>query len=238
MPPETYWSSLKRSVDSSDWRYLPRPARSWAMSKWQQYGNDQGISLSPDLTDHAPRQIFLPMDPAVMAQIMTDTVYANLPSGLYLDFDPLQFLQYLPELEAEIFWLIYEKKKHQKDVAVLLGLSQPTVSYRFRRVLVKLSYLVRLTAVDVRALVNEIPFLKDREKDVLHDLFFYINQELVGRRYGMRQSSVKWIFLKTKRRLGQLEREEPDKWGHHFGLVLLLERNLGLRILQEEPDDS
>jgi len=75
-----------------------------------------------------------------------------------------------------------------------------------------------------------IPFLKEKEVDVLFDLVFYTNQELVGKRHSVRQSSVKWIFAKTKRRLMAMEREDPDTWGNHYGLLVLLERNLNTRV--------
>jgi DNA-directed RNA polymerase specialized sigma subunit len=176
------------------------------------------------------------VDPQYLEHMLPEDIKERFPSSVYFEFDVKPYLQYLPELEAEIFWLIVEKKKNQKDIAALLNLSQPTVSYRFRRVIAKLTYLVQIAEVPVRELVDEIPFLKEREKNILFDLIFFINQEMIGRRYGIRQSSVKWIFLKTRRRLSALEKDAPGKWFHHLALILLLERNLGLRVLQEDPD--
>jgi len=191
----------------------------------------QGIVASENLGTVYQREIFFQVDPADL-DWMDHTELADLfPSGMYLDFDPEEFLQYLPPLEAEIFWLAYSRKKNQKDIAKLLELSQPTVSYRYRRTLVKLSYLMILITIDPRPLINQIPFLKERERNILFDLLFYTNQEMVGKKYGIRQSSVKWIFVKTKRRLGAMERKEPEKWANHLGLLLLLEKNLNIRVL-------
>ena len=67
--------------------------------------------------------------------------------GNFFDFDPLPLLPYLPPLEAELFWLLHVKNKNQKDCAKLLGLSQPTCSYRWRRALSKIAYLMLVTAI-------------------------------------------------------------------------------------------
>jgi hypothetical protein len=68
------------------------------------------------------------------------------------------------------------------------------------------------------------------ERLILKALFFSANQELVGNQHGVRQSSVKWIFTKSKRYVEQLELKEPGKWARHYGLLMLLERNLRKRI--------
>jgi len=207
------------------------------LSRWHTLNHkQQGITPAADRSNVTNKNAFVSVDPMYLEHSLPESLKDRFPSSVYFEFDVKPYLRYLPELEAEIFWLIVEKRKNQKDIAVLLGLSQPTVSYRYRRVLEKLTYLIQIAEVPVRELVDEIPFLKKREKDILYDLIFFINQEMIGRRYGIRQSSVKWIFLKTKRRLTELEKEDPAKWCHHLALVLLLERNLGLRVLQEDPD--
>jgi len=88
-----------------------------------------------------------------------------------------------------------------------------------------------LVAVDAEGLVNSLPFLKEQEKNILIDLLFYTHQEMVGRKWGVRQSTVKWVFVKTRRKLGDMEREEPETWANHLGLILLLERFLGVRVM-------
>jgi len=194
----------------------------------------QGIVASANLNTIYQREIFFPVDPMSLDWMDSAEVHELHISGLYLELskeDVIKFLPYVPELEAEIFWLIYNCRKYQKDVARLLNLSQPTVSYRYRRTLAKLAYLIVLVSVDVKGLIDDLPFLKMYEKDILLDLFFYANQEMVGKKHGVRQSSAKWVFVKTKKKLELLEREDPDKWFNHMGLVLLLDRHLNLRIL-------
>lgn len=177
------------------------------------------------------REIFFQVDPATLDYMDAQDVRDAMPRGFYLELDPEPFLKFLPSLEAEVFYLLYTCQKNQKDVAKLLGLSQPTVSYRYRRILDKFEYLMILAPIDLRQRVSELSFLTENEQSILYDLFYYTNQEMVGRKYGVHQSSVKWIFVKTKDKLSVLEKQDPDKWFHHLGLILLLNKNLGTRVM-------
>jgi predicted XRE-type DNA-binding protein len=191
----------------------------------------QGIVATADTSTIFQREIFFQVDPAALDYWDHSDLMELQPSGLHVEINAQQYLRYLPELEAEIFYLIHNKKMAQKNIAQLLDLSQPTISYRYRRVIAKLSYLMILTTCDVREEVNGVHFLKSHEQDILYDLFFYCNQEMVGKRHGVRQSSVKWVFMKTKRKIQELERSNPDRWSNLFGLLILLERNLNIRVL-------
>lgn len=192
---------------------------------------DHGQIATANLGTVYQREIFFQVDPATLDYMDAQDVRDAMPRGFFMELDPTPFLGYLPELEAEVFYLLYTCQKNQKDVAQLLGLSQPTVSYRYRRILDKFNYLMILAPIDLKVMVSELSFLNENEQSILYDLFYYTNQEMVGRKHGVHQSSVKWIFVKTKDRLEVLEKQDPDKWSHHLGLILLLSRNLGTRIL-------
>lgn len=192
------------------------------------FNRSQGVLGSP--RGEVVRQVFFPLTPEILEMIDergTDGLY-TAPFMVILDVE--KYLTMLPDLEAEIVYLLYLKKKTQKDVALILKTSQPTVSYRYRRAVDKLSYLMVLDSVDLDSVVMTIPQIKDKEREILRDLFYTANQELVGNRHGVRQSSVKWIFMKSKRYVEQLEVKEPEKWAKHYGLLLLLEKNLRKRI--------
>lgn len=171
----------------------------------------QGIVASENLDTVYQREIFFAVDPATLDWIDAEELKAQQPSTFYVELNINEFLHYLPDLEAEIFWLIAKKRKHQKDIAKLLGLSQPTVSYRYRRVVTKLRYLMTIQALPLRKLISELEFLDEKDQNVLYDLFFFINQEKVGKKHNIRQSSVKWIFVKTLRKLKDLEKEDPER---------------------------
>lgn len=190
----------------------------------------QGIVGQVKADGHFVRQIFFPLTPELVEYIDehgTEELYSGPPK---VEFKVEDYLDKLPELEAEILYMLIVLRKAQKDVARLLDTSQPTVSYRYRRALDKLSYLFVLMAVNLKEMIQAVPQLNDQEKQILEALFFTVNQEMVGQKYGRRQSSVKWIFTKAKRYLQDLERKEPEKWWKHYCAFLLLERNLNIRI--------
>jgi hypothetical protein len=197
----------------------------------KQHAAAQGIVAGDRLDTVYQREIFFPVDPATLDYIDYQEHLEGQISTLYLEFDPTPLLKYLPELEAEIFWLHYEKKKHQKDIAKLLDLSQPTVSYRYRRTITKLRYLMTIRDVPLKEMLTELDFLRPNEQEILYDLFYYLNQELVGAKHDVRQSTVKWVFNKTKRTLERFEPEEPERWQKHLGMLYLLENCFAIRIM-------
>lgn len=192
------------------------------------FSRSQGVLGSPK--GEVTRQIFFPLTSEILEQIDTKGTEGLYSSPFMVDLDVEQYLPLLPELEAEVVFMLYVKKKTQKDVAVLLGTSQPTVSYRYRRAVDKLSYLMVMSSVDLDSVVSTIPKISGKEQSIIRDLFYTANQELVGVKFGVRQSSVKWIFMKAKRYVEQLELKEPGKWERHYGLLVLLEKNLRKRI--------
>jgi predicted transcriptional regulator len=197
----------------------------------KQYAASKGLVASDNIDTIYQREIFFPVDPATLDWIDGQDLYDQQPSSMFLELDVVPFMKYLPPLEAEIFHLAYEKKKHQKDIAALLGLSQPTVSYRYRRVFTKFRYLMTLHDVRLKDTLAELDFLKEAEQAILLDLFYYLNQELVGQKHNVRQSTVKWIFLKTKKLLEEREKADPDNWQRHLGLIYLLDHYFMIRVM-------
>lgn len=192
------------------------------------FTRSQGVLRSPK--GEVTRQVFFPL-----TQEILDYMDENGTQGLYSSsfttaVDLEKYLDLLPALEGEVLFLLCLKKKTQKDVARLLETSQPTVSYRYRRAIDKLSYLIALDAADLESVVRTVPQIKEKERDILRALFFTANQELVGVKFGVRQSSVKWIFCKSMRYVAALEEKEPLVWSKHYAMFLLLERNLRKRI--------
>lgn len=201
------------------------------MNRRKAHSAGQGIVASEDVSSVFKREIFFTVDPATLDYLDAEKVKDQNPTSAFIEFEPAQFLEFLPEIEAEIFYLLFVKRKNQKDVAKLLDVSQPTISYRFRRTLVKLSYIMVVQSIEVRDLLKEIYFLSEKDREILLNLIYCVNQEIVGRRMGLRQSSVKWVFMKTLKRLRELEKEQPERWSRHLALTLLLSRNLGIRVI-------
>lgn len=145
------------------------------------------------------------------------------------EFDPSDYLHLLPEVEAEIVYMV-RLRKRQRDIGALLGISQPTVNYHYQRAIEKIRYLVTLAAVDVEGIVAGFDFLSEKQRAILVDLFYSCHQMAVARKHGVSQSSVRWVAIRARQELEKREREEPERWFNALGLVLLLWRHLGLRV--------
>jgi len=196
----------------------------------KRHAASQGVVASDSLNTVFQREIFFQVDPATLDYLDGAEVRELMPSGFHVELHTERFMEYLPELEQEIFHLVHNKQKNQKDIARLLGLSQPTISYRYRRTLTKLAYIMILMSVDPDKLLLDLDWISERDRAVIRDLLFYTNQEKVGRKHDMRQSSVKWIFMKAKKKLEELERQDPETWQKYYAMFILLERNLGARV--------
>lgn len=201
------------------------------MNVLKRFAASQGLVAHDSLNTLFKREIFFPTDPAVLQQMnIKDEREKGGKRTFPVSFDPSELLKLLPDEEAEIFWLLNHKSKSQKDVAVILKMTQPTVSYRYRRTLVKISYLSFIRMMNVDKVVNSMDFLSEREKLILVDLFYTVNQEFTGRKFELRQSSVKWVLVKAKRRLLEREKEDPEAYFSQLSAVLFLEKNLAVRV--------
>lgn len=177
------------------------------------------------------RMIFYPTPTEILGSLdsrVVEELYSS-PLGVEVDLEPC--LEYLPEMEAEVIFFLVTKGKSQKEISKLLKVPQPTISYRYRRALNKISYILMLKELDLRRIIDALDFLRPGEKDILFDLFWYTNQERVGQRHRVRQSSVKWIFSKTYRRVKERERKDPEKWYLAYTAMRLLDRFIGIRII-------
>lgn len=178
------------------------------------------------------RQVFFQLTPELLEMLEETGTESCFAGSIFFDMDVEKYLGMLPTLEAEIVFLLYKKKKVQKDIAEILGVSQPTVSYRYRRALEKMAYLMLIETVDLSKVLEGIPNLKSYERAALGDLFRFANQELVGEKHDLRQSSVKWIFMKSRRYVEEQERNFPEKYFSQYIMLALLERNIRLRVYQ------
>jgi hypothetical protein len=100
----------------------------------------------------------------------------------------------------------------------------------------KIGYLMVIEALGVKAILADVPFLTERERAVLHDLFYYVNQDMVGKLYRneqgqpLRQSTVKWFFIKFQTKVRRAELLDPDRWRKALVLIQFLERHFTIRV--------
>lgn len=179
------------------------------------------------MQDKSP-SLFVPLSPELLVKLENDQTIWPSSSGVSVNLEG--FYPLLPELEAEILYLMVDCGKIQKDVAELLQISQPSVSYRYRRALEKIGYLACLKLIDLDKFVDEVPKLRDKERQTLKQFCLVLNQEAVAYDQKIRQSSVKWIISKSIRYLTEAFVLNQGKWYPWFIFIKLVEKNMRVRV--------
>jgi DNA-directed RNA polymerase specialized sigma24 family protein len=102
----------------------------------------------------------------------------------------------LPPMERDILRLHLDLRKSQTEVARILGVSQPTVNYRYKRARERLDFMERLPSVspdDIRLVLSR---LGARDRDI-EAMVLYVetnSQSEVARRMETSQGAVRhWI---------------------------------------------
>jgi predicted DNA-binding protein (UPF0251 family) len=99
-------------------------------------------------------------------------------------------------LERDILWMHMELRKSQTDIAKILGVSQPTVNYRYKRARARLDFLEKLPVVTAEEVRHVLERLGAREQDI-EAMVFYVqtnSQSEVARRMDTSQGAVRhWV---------------------------------------------
>lgn len=105
-------------------------------------------------------------------------------------------IEQLPLLERDILWMHRDLRKSQNDIAKILGCSQPTVNYRYKRARERLDFLEKLPPITDNEVRQVLERLGARDQDI-EAMVAYVqtnNQSEVARRMGTSQSAVRyWV---------------------------------------------
>lgn len=121
-------------------------------------------------------------------------------------------LQRLPPLERDILRLHQELRKPQTEIARILGCSQPTVNYRYKRVRARLDFLSKLPAVTSEEIRQVLRALNAREQDI-EAMVLYVettSQSEVARRLKTSQGAVRYWVLRVLTDHLQKDMREDD----------------------------
>ena len=107
-----------------------------------------------------------------------------------------EFIERLPPLERDILHLHMVLRKTQIDVAKILGVSQPTINYHYKRARERLEFLELLPPISPEEVRTVLRRLGARETDV-EAMTLYVetnSQSEVARRMGTSQGAVRhWL---------------------------------------------
>jgi DNA-directed RNA polymerase specialized sigma24 family protein len=121
-------------------------------------------------------------------------------------------LQRLPSLERDILRLHQELRKPQTEIARILGCSQPTVNYRYKRVRARLEFLEKLPSVTPDEIRQVLRTLGAREQDI-EAMILYVettSQSEVARRMKTSQGAVRYWVLRVLTDHLQKDMREDD----------------------------
>jgi len=151
-------------------------------------------------------------------------------------------LQRLPPFERDILRLHQELRKPQTEVARILGCSQPTVNYRYRRVRDRLAFLEKLPSVTPEEIRQVLNTLGAREQDI-EAMVLYVettSQSEVARRMKTSQGAVRYWVLRVLTDHLQKDMREDDLHKRVRTLCGMLTSKPGIGIFNEpqKPGDT
>lgn len=108
-------------------------------------------------------------------------------------------LRRLPAMERDILRLHQELRKPQTEIAKILGVSQPTVNYRYKRARARLEFLEKLPRVTSNEIREVLHRLGARDQDT-EAMVLYVetnSQSEVARRMETSQGAVRYWVLRA-----------------------------------------
>jgi len=112
-------------------------------------------------------------------------------------------LDQLPPREADFVDLYFFRHLNQTDIALIFGVSQPTVCYRLKRATVRIQFLLQLPAITKPELVEAMTgFLGDSlDAKIMILMWETTCQSEVAKRLGVTQGLVRHRFIRTVKRM-------------------------------------
>jgi len=116
-------------------------------------------------------------------------------------------LDLLPPREADFVDLYYFKQINQTDIAIIFGVSQPTVCYRLKRATARIQFLLQLAPITRPELEEAVHnFLSDPlDAQIMILMFETTCQSEVAKRLGVTQGLVRHRFIRGVRRMRDSE---------------------------------
>lgn len=116
-------------------------------------------------------------------------------------------LDRLPPLEADILYLYYflPNKKRQTDIADIFQITQAAVSYRLKRGLQRINFLLRTPEFDTEVLLEDMREIMSCEEDALiyYGMCLSSCQSVVAQDLGVNQGRVRHRYLVNLPRMGR-----------------------------------
>jgi DNA-directed RNA polymerase specialized sigma24 family protein len=118
-------------------------------------------------------------------------------------FKVRDILERIPPREADFVELYYFKQKRQTDIAVIFGVSQPTVCYRLQRAAERIRFLLNLPEFDEdasRPIIRSV--LSDpTDVEIMFRMYQTTCQSEVAKMMGVSQGFVRHRFIRSIKKM-------------------------------------
>lgn len=131
----------------------------------------------------------------------------------------------LPPREADFVELYYFSQLKQTDIAVIFGVSQPTVCYRLQRATARIQFQLSLPEVERSRLDKDLEgFLADPlDVNIMKLMYETTCQSEVASKLGVSQGLVRHRFIRSIKRMG-----DNPKMSVYAEIFTLISKNLNI----------
>lgn len=123
-------------------------------------------------------------------------------------------LDRLPDREADMIRLYFFLDKKQMDIAEIFNITQAAVSYRIKRALKRIRFLVEMPEItkdELQDLMNEI-MTSSLNANIFTEIYFTTCQSEVASRLNVTQGRVRHRYIKNLRFLGETVLDRILSW--------------------------
>jgi hypothetical protein len=147
------------------------------------------------------------MDPQELASRFGEEAVLEVPDEAYaLEWKQehlqkvLEMLGGLPPMEADIIRLYFFFGKRQTDIAEIFGFTQAAISYRLKRAILRLRFLLDMPDLDVNVMKRDLTqVLSPQDADIFVQMAMSTCQSEVAALLSLSQGMVRHRFLKRLR---------------------------------------
>jgi len=161
-----------------------------------------------------------PLDPQELAsRFSTEDTFAPLPrpdddwKELHLE-KIKEVLDRLPDREADLIRLYFFKSKRQTDIAEIFNITQAAVSYRLKRALDRIRFLIEIPEVTKQELYEDLLPVMPTKLDarIFSEMFESTCQSEVAEILSISQGRVRHRFIANLARMGDILSDKIYAW--------------------------
>lgn len=166
------------------------------------------------------RYYIQPIDPAELAsrfstEDVLEPIHGENEDWVIPRLDKIRsVLDRLPDRETDLIKLYFFLNKKQTDIAEIFGITQAAVSYRIKRALDRIRFLVDMPDLDKHDIYDILLIVMPSKLDsqIFSEMYETTCQSEVAKRLDITQGRVRHRFIKNLRHLGEVLIDRLYSW--------------------------